>query len=319
MSESNETLQSRVLCVSLQTSCLGASVLDKSVTNEVTETKRAATGAYKVHKTRLHKATAPFRKLRNAAGDWLIRQTLPGILKGQRLAPSERIDAIRAKIAEYKAEDAGLLEELKANYENEIAADRIALADGFDPSLYPPKEELHRYFSFDLQVYDLPSGDFQRIAGLSDEARAQMQRDHQALITQIGTNARVEVLGKMADLVGSLAERLSNPDFKPNEKTFESLQSYLDQIPALNVTNDPTIAQIAQQAREKLSLNAAALRESNTLKEMAAAEARQVMEAFGEFGRRRLLRNKPIEPEAAPVESDAAAEKEIAEVEASQE
>lgn len=296
------SLGSRVLCVGLHCHCLGTSLVDKEETREVTRKKQAAQGAYKVTKTRLKAVVDPFasnhRRCRAAVRD----VTLPGLTSDLRLTPVNRLDPIRALVAEYQAEDRRLLEDLTApfptpspegyrsKYEAAVEADRNFLGSGFDQSLYPPIEMLPQHFSIDLFTCDLPHGDYDRILGLTDEAREQMRREHEALMVQIGAQARNEVMRKLTGLIQKVAEKLSNPDVERfHEATFDNLREYLDQVPELNVTNDPILEQLRLEAREKLNLSMAAVKESAALKERAAEDARAILSRFGAVGKRKLL------------------------------
>jgi hypothetical protein len=59
------------------------------------------------------------------------------------------------------------------------------------------------------------------------------------------------------------------------------LHEYLDRIPALNITGDPTITAIATQARTNLAFSAEQLRKNQSTRTLAAARAQNIALHFG--------------------------------------
>lgn len=262
---------------------------DEDVTTEVLQRHNAVKGSMRVTKTRLRDAMEPFRKLRGEARRHFNGGTLPGISDDLRIIPSARIEALRGKIVEFNDRDAVLLSDLRGNYAAEIEKDRAALGDRFDPSLYPPEDALGQHFSIQLTVCDLPSGDYNRIAGLDDAAKAQMKLEHDAMLVQVGTNARNDVMKKLTGLIQVVADKMGNPDAKAfHESTFTNLKEYLDLVPELNITNDPVLEQMRREATDKLNFSMATVKNSETLKAAAAENAKSILTRFGALGARKL-------------------------------
>ncbi len=283
-------LQSKVLCVGLKTSCLGTTLTDEDVTTEVLQRHNATRGAMRVTKTRLKDALDHFKKLRGEARRFFNNETLPGISDDLRIIPSSRLGKVQEQIAQYNEQDAALLAHLRANYAEEIEKDRAALGDRFDASLYPAADALGQHFSIRLTVCDLPSGDFDRIAGLDEAAKAQMKVEHDAMMVQVGVNARSEVLRKMTDLIKVVANKMSDPDAKAyHASTFDNLKEYLDQVVDLNVTNDPIIEAMRAEAASTLNFSMDQVKKSDLLKEQAAASAKSILSRFGAVGQRKLV------------------------------
>ncbi len=283
-------IANRVLCTGLKTSCLGTTLTDEDVTNEVLSRHNAQKGAMRVTKTRLKDALEPFKKLRSEARRFFNGETLPGISDDLRIIPSARLEKLRAKITEFRSRDAELLGKLLQNYAAEIEKDRAALGDRFDVSLYPAPEALGQHFDIQLIVTDLPTGDYARIAGLDETARERMRQEHDAMLTQVTVAARNDVMKKMTDLIQNVADKLSNPDAKVyRESTFENLREYLDKVQELNITNDPVIEAMRAEASAKLNLSMKVVRESEVLKEQTAANAKAILSRFGAMGSRKLV------------------------------
>ena len=283
-------IANKVLCVGLKTTCLGTSLTDKEVTNEVLANHNAIKGAMRVTKTRLKDAIDPFRKLRAEARNFFNRETLPGISDDLRLVPSSRLKRVQDKIADFNLRDGQLLSDLRVNYDVHVEKDRAALGDRFDPDLYPPLEVLGSYFSITLTTCDLPSGDFNRVIGLDEEAKERMKKEHEAMLVQVGVNARNDVMKTMTQLIQTLADKLSNPDAKVfHESTIENLKEYLDKVPDLNITNDPVLEELRKVASTKLNYTMGELKKSAILKERAAQDAKAILANFGAMGSGRKI------------------------------
>lgn len=286
----NSNIASKVLCAGLRTSCLGTSLTDEDVTHEVVTKHNALPGAMRVTKTRLREAIEPFKKLRSEARRYFNGATLPGISDDLRILPSARLKAMQDKVADFRKRDRDLLDKLVANYAAEIDKDRAALGDRFDQSLYPAAEALGQHFDINLTVCDLPTGDYNRIAGLDEQAREQMRKEHDALLATVSANARNEVLTRMTKLIQHVADKLSDPNAKVfHESTFTNLQEYLDMVPDLNVTGDPVLDQLRREAREKLNLSMKAVKDNEVLKAKVAADAKDILSRFGTLGARKLV------------------------------
>lgn len=288
------SIESKVLCVGLKTSCLGTSLLDDEVTDEVTERHNAAEGALRVTKTRLKDAIAPFKKLRGEARRFFNANTLPGISDDLRIVPSARIETLRQRIEEFNRADAQLLSTLIDNYDNEVAKDRAALGDRFDARAYPSAEALGQFFSITLNVCDLPAGDYDRIAGLDTEARERMRKEHEAMLTNVAVNARNAVLRDATQLIRALADKMSDPDARVfRESTVENLKGYLDKMADLNITGDPVLDALRREATEKLNYTIDELRRSRALREKAAAQAQDILRRYSAPGEGRSLLTTP--------------------------
>ena len=286
----NNTLAQRVLCLGIRTSCLGTSMLDEEETEKVLADNQAKKGSLRVQRTRLKNAIAPFRQLRGEINRWYRGISLPGISNDLRLIPSSRLEAIREKFQTFVDRDVELLRKLRDNYEKEIEADQVLLGERFDRSLYPDKDDLGQAFSLALQVTDLPSGDFERLANLTAADRARLKAEHDAMVTQMGVAARTEVVSKLTALITKVAEKLSDPDAEVyRESTLTNLKEYLAEVPSLNVTNDPTIAAMATAAQERLNFTMAELKKSQFMKEQAANAAKEILANFGALGSTRKM------------------------------
>lgn len=280
----------KILCVGLKTSCLGTTLQDEEATTEVLVAKSANRGSLAVKKTRLPKAMQPFKKLRGEARRFINSMTLPGISPDLRILPASRLATVQQTIAEFQARDEALIKKLVEEYETHKMQDRVDLGDCFLESDYPPRENLSQFFGINLIVCDMPKGDYERVAGLSEAAVQSMQDSHQKLLAEIGASAKSEVYKQLVKLIGHIAEKLSDTNAKAfHESTFTNLTEYLALVPDLNITNDPELAAMATEAKEKLSLSMRIVKDSQFLRADAAEKAKDILKRFGAQGSGRKL------------------------------
>jgi hypothetical protein len=94
------------------------------------------------------------------------------------------------------------------------------------------------------------------------------------------------MLSLVADTAESLASDGPIVDSENRKGPFAKLQQYLERVPALNVTNDPTITGLYTACLQKLSMSADRLRASNTTRQLAAARAADIAMTFGGTSRK---------------------------------
>jgi hypothetical protein len=285
------TFINKVLCVGLRTSCLGTTAQDREATEEVLAKNGAQRGSMRVTKSILTDAIKPARQRRAAARKWFNSVTLPGVSDDLRITTPARLADIQKEITRIRDEDYDwLMNVLIPNYDRYKDDDRIKLNGAFDPSLYPEPQDLHQHFQVILTVTDMPQGDWARVQGLDAAARQQMEDQYQKMVGQIGTQARNEVMRKMAQLISHIAEKLGNPDAKAfHESTFTNLKEYLAIVPDLNITMDPQLEAIRKEAAERLDYSMKMVKDSEFLKEQAASAAKDILKKFGAIGTGRKL------------------------------
>lgn len=284
------TFANKVLCVGLRTSCLGTSVKDQEATAEVTETRKAKSGKYKVSKQLYGESLKALKKNRGDAGRWFRSMTLPGISEDLRITVPSRLAEIQTRVKEFQDKDTELVAKLKARWYDIIDADRRDLGDGFDPNNYPAPENLEQFFRINLTVTDVPQGDFRRVQGLTQATIDEMAENHQRMLVQIGNQARNEVMSHLAKLIGKISDRLSDPAAERfHDGLFDNLHEYLRMVPELNITGDPQLELLRKEAAEKLNFTTEQVKKYQVLKEQAAQNAKKILSSFGNMGTGRKL------------------------------
>lgn len=283
-------LSKKVLCVNLKTSCLGSTVTDAELTAGLRNQTGAEDGAVRATKKILEEATKPMRKLRSELRRYLNSVSLPGISDDLRIVTPKRLEEITKKLAEYEAEDAGLVSELAENYDAHKAKDKARLGTAYDEALYPPVENLPQFFTLRLTVCDLPQGDYFRVEGLTDEAIEKLKQQHEKTMAQVQAAAKNEVHKRFVEMLRRIADNLAKEDIsKLHNTTFDNLIEFVDQVPDLNITNDPQLEAMRVEVKEKLNFTMAQVKASAVLKEKAQQAAKEILTKFGGAVRRVIV------------------------------
>lgn len=301
------TLSKKVVCINLKKKCLGTSFVDASLTASLEQSTGAEEGKVKGSKKILGKSLKPLQALIRQAGEIAKEISLPGISDDLRIITPSRllelqghIVEIEQKIAEEVAKfsDTVICDGQEMTYYEALKhQDKEGLKAAYDPYDYPPIENLGLFFTLRLTVCDLPQGDYFRVEGLTEDAISKMKADHAKMIEAVSANAKNEVNKKLCELIGKVAERMSDPDSKIYDTLFTNLQDYADKIPDLNITNDPQLEAMRVAVKETLNLNANQARASRTLKAQAATAAKDILAKFG-GGNRKILMAAPINEDA---------------------
>jgi hypothetical protein len=315
-------LSNKVLCVNLKTSCLGVSFVDGYLTEALEVKTGAKPGKTKGSKKILGDGIKPIRSLLRGLRTYVKEQTLPGISEDLRIVTPTILQQIRDEVT--KTEDLIAQEvarfsdstawvnpltgetSILSRWDALIKQDEIDLDKAFDPTDYPPLENLSAEFSVRLTTCDLPSGDYFRVEGLTEEAVAKLKKDHAETMEKVKTAAKNEVHKKLTELIGRIAENLDQPDIKRlHDTTFTNLHEYLAKVPDLNITNDPALEALRVEAMAKLNYTMQQCKASEVLKEQAAEAAKELLATFGGGKRRISVAPTPVAAAPSPVPAEA--------------
>jgi hypothetical protein len=322
---STTPLENKVLCVNLRKTCLGTSFVD----GYLTETLEVQTGArnrkVKGSKKILGDGLKAIQTIQRRLGEYVKEQTLPGISADLRIVTPKVLEDIRnevdkaevaiaeevAKLSEpvtWTHPDTGEIFDL-TRWAALIRQDEIDLDKAFDPTDYPPIENLEGFFTVRLTVCDLPKGDYFRVEGLTEEAVAKLKEDHAKTLEAVKAAGKNEVHRKLTELIGRIADNLGREDIsKLHDTTFTNLQEYLAKVPDLNISGDPQLEALRLEAEAALNYTMAQVKASAVLKEQAAEAAKDILNRFGRGTRRLNLTAAPtpaaIEPSPAASESN---------------
>lgn len=298
------SLRNSVLLYRPSLSVWTARKLDKGESQKVAQNNGAVTGAANVHKALLPDCTElqAIQKWAGGFRDFVYTHTLPwddgGWRCGKALAHLDFMTDLADRITCGEA----LCQDFFAVYDARVAEAQFKLNHLFKQSDYPTLAEVRRKFSFAVEVMPMPNTeDFRVVDGLSQE-----EADALAAKAASSVEARVEsamhdAYMRLHEVVMKMATTLdaySNGSIKKfNDTLVTNINDLVRTMPALNITDDPKLAELARRAQELTSLHAAAdLRKYEDDRQQAAHKAMEIAAAIMEV----------VEPAHAPAPAPAA-------------
>ncbi|MEI6716057.1 MAG: hypothetical protein WCO60_20090 [Verrucomicrobiota bacterium] len=174
-----------------------------------------------------------------------------------------------------------------------LEQEKIEKGKAFRVTDYPMQSELAEKFEFQFTLLPLPVAELFKNGALGSEMQAQLAADFDKRIEntkkQVVRNTSTELLG----LISEVAEVLGNKDkalvdSEHRKGAVAKLQVYLERVPLLNITNDPTLTAIYHEAKNRLDATTQQLREDEQLRQLQAATALNIAMKFGQMGNRKI-------------------------------
>lgn len=282
-------LASRAVIVSLKISQWDGHRLDRTITREINEAKNAAKDAGRYNKKLLpSEALEDIAKVVSATRKEFNERTLPWVDKGGRIMAIEAHLAHSRWVGQQIAKFDREVQKFLAAYPGYVASAPARLGKAFSAADYPTVGEISKKFSMELVTMPVPTGDDFRAQisqAQADQIKAQIEDR-----VQMATAAAVrEVYERIAELVGRMVERLNayKPAVKRGDKTegvfrdslVENVRAMIDMMPALNITNDPALADMASRLRPLVQYDATTLRQNEGKRRDVAEEAQAILDS----------------------------------------
>lgn len=289
-------LDERAMLASLSVTGWSGRMTDEGATAFTLQQHQAKEGWGKFTKRLVSKEALKAIKAAEAAARKAHKElTLPWDEKGYRILPSAAWEDYAKRIGDAKQEWEHAVDALLSNYETVIKEAEAGLGGLFSAADYPSKEELLERFGFDNEVKALDvKGDFRVQIGNAEIERLQAKIQEQ---TQARLNtAMSDVYRRLHEVVSHMAERLraykvtqvttekGKKEIRENpfrDATLQNVEDILTIMPALNLTNDPTLDELTQHVRKTLlAANAKELREDADKREATAQAAEEIASAM---------------------------------------
>lgn len=164
MTTNNLNLSSCAVLVEFNASVWTARKLDRSVSDEVEQSKGAKSkGAARVNKNLFAGRTelAEIASIVTEARTYIYDNTFPWSDAGQRLLPTGKLLTVDARMQELRDKFNAKVAEFVAVYPTLITAQAMALGSMFKRDEYPSASEIERKFGFAFELFPVPTaGDF---------------------------------------------------------------------------------------------------------------------------------------------------------------
>lgn len=260
---------------------------DKSESLKVNTQAGAISGAANVHKQLLpdNEALEAIQKHVNVFRTWVYDSTLPWDDAGWRIGQVSRHMDFMSEAGDYMRQFDTLVDDFLRGYDTAVSEAAFKLNALYDYSDYPTKEEVATKFRINLECMPLPNVDDFRVVEGVDQAEVERLCTQAADAVEAKVKAGMdEAYGRLFGVVSKMAHTLrayGNKEVKKFNDTLVSNIGDLVQImPALNIMNDPRLAQLAQEAENLAQYAAADLRSDEGTRKAAMLEAEALMRKF---------------------------------------
>lgn len=250
----NVGIATSAMLVDLNISCWTAKKLDKSVSQEVDETKEAKSRAGNYNKNLLA-GTAYLDQIVKFAAKvrlWHNRQTLPWADAGTRLLPTGWFLDYKARLNDLEAEYNALVERFLDKYPELVNAAAINLGKLFNRDEYPTVDDIRGKFKFSYKFSPVPTaGDFR--VDIGETALAELREQFEADANGKVERAMKESWTRLHEVLCHMSDRLSDTDDGTHREFRDSLvgnaMELASMLKSFNVTGDPQL----ETARLELS------------------------------------------------------------------
>jgi hypothetical protein len=237
-------IHQRALLASLNISQWQARKRDKKVTSAVVSQNDAKHGAGNFNKSLLQRdSLAGIVSVVSEARDLHATMTLGWGDNNDRIMPASLYPTYKAKMDALENRFEACVLDFVRNYPDYVQQARRELGKMYDPQDYPDASVVRDKFDFRISVMPLATADDFRVS-LSTEHVDQIKRQIAADYEQRQQRMVRECFERAKDVVKRISERCNDKDGKIYESLMGNARDFVSLLPALNINNDPVLAQL---------------------------------------------------------------------------
>lgn len=293
ITSASSTLATRAMIVSLRISQWSGRRLDREVTKEVNDQHGAASDAGRYNKLLLPKeALEDIERIVSETRNDFLKRTLPWMQDGSRIMAADAYLSHMAWLRSQSAKFDAAVDKFIAQYPGYVAAAAARLNGMFKAADYPEAGELRAKFAMECKVLPVPTSDDFRVA-ISDAQAERIRSDIEQLVGEATRAAVRNIFERIAELAERMVDRLNayKPATKPGERSegifrdslVENVRDLISVLPALDITGDPRLADLAERMKVLAEHDASVLREDEGKRRDVANEAQAILDQIGDF------------------------------------
>ena len=273
-------IEQRALLVSLNISQWQARKRDKKVTREVVSQHDADSAAGNFNKSLLRRDTlAEIVKVVSEARELHASLSLTWGDHGDRILPAALFENYAEKMQGLRYKFEARVADFVNSYPNYVQAARKELGTMYDPLDYPPATTIRDKFGFKVSVLPLAAPNDFRVS-LSTEHVDQIKQQVTAEYEERQQRMVRECFERAKEVVKRISERCSVEDGKIYESLMGNARDLVNLLPALNINNDPTLAQLADEI-DAMLVPTARLKNDKGLRKHVAGKADAIIARMG--------------------------------------
>lgn len=267
-------LQDSAMLVTLTISQWTARKHDKSVSSEVDKAHGAKDGG-RYNKLLIRKeALDPMSKVEGAARAYLYKMTHAWGNNGERLLPTALFLDFSQTMQQFRNEFDGRVRDFIAEYPLLVQEARTRLGTLYDPADYPIS--IREKFSFPAPaVTPVPSANDFRV-NLNAEYVDSIKADITQRMHELQKDSLKQCWQRVRVVVSKMTERLGNEKSPIFDSLISNARELIDILPALNLTNDQELSDIATELQGIL-VPTDRLRNDKALRADVAAKADAIL------------------------------------------
>jgi hypothetical protein len=266
---------------------IGQSKEDEELTQEMIDNHGIDARSIAAVKKLFTEQLKPFRTAAGKARAYHLSRTFEGFGTSRLLVVAEQ-EAYTAKMESLIEEIHKAKAAFIANYPAHIELERKLKGDAFRGDDYPPAEKLSGLFRVTFLFCPIAEPNDAVLKQLGVKHAEQYEKALKAATDKV----RRDTLGMMMTLIAQTAESLAGDgpivDDDNRKGPLAKLREYLERVPKLNITADPTISALAEECRKRLDVSTEALRGSKMFRKQVAGVATEIAQRFGAMGARKL-------------------------------
>lgn len=270
-------LENTAMLVSLSLRGIQSARKDKDTTAFVLRSQQAEQDAGNwTAKLWPKEALDPIRSIDTKIRAFFHYKTLPWTDSGQRILAAKSYTAFMDELRALRYSREHAVYDFLADYELWIDRARQMRGNAFDSTQYHTKAKAERRFKLEVEVSPLPSAADFRIT-LRDSEMIRLQEELTDRIATAEATAKREMFARIAAPVADLLTKLTDPDTKLTEATFNAVRAIAVAIPEINLWEDPAIEALRRQLATLTDLHAEDLKNSRSDRTRAAAKASSIL------------------------------------------
>jgi hypothetical protein len=251
---------------------------DPNVTEATTQAHKAKSGSGRFNKSLVNPdLLKPIARARQELETTHKFFTQPWQQGGGRILPSIKFLHYTGDMRKNKSRFDQEVLTFLAKYPAEVAAAQATLGDMYDPADYPDVQDMKAKFGVTIDVTPFPIDHQDWRTDMAqeavDEAAAAMretyERKESVMVRESYERAR-KVVQKMADV-------LSDPDKVFHDSLVGNVETLVDLLPSLNLTDDQNITDIVLMMQTDLCQSPQALRDDPVLRARTCAAANAIL------------------------------------------
>ena len=253
---------------------------DKSASNTVKNAHQVAGDGGKYNKLLIAKeALERINRVANELRRTHYRFTLPWGDKGQHLLPARLFMDYRQAVDAYRQEFQEEVDAFISRYDLWVNGACARLGTLFDPSDYPPANEVRSRFSVHLDIFPVPeAGDFR--VEVAKEEREELIANIQAASQHRQAEANKACYVRVREVLERMKNQCTVERSRITEALVEDVRDLTQVMDDLNINEDPELSRITREIRDGLVFQADDLRKSPALREAVQDRASTILESL---------------------------------------